>query len=198
MPRGAMLGTGESATNWVVLAEVRRPWGRHGDLLLGLHTDWPAARFSAGTELIFAWPDGRRRTAIVDLFAEVSGDFHLRLQGVTSINEARQFARAAIIAARETLTRPDAAELLHADLVGCSVIDRAGAELGIVGGIEETAGSDLLAVELRRGGQVLIPYVPAICIGFDREARRLVVDPPVGLLDPSLAVEVEAGNRAER
>jgi ribosomal 30S subunit maturation factor RimM len=33
------------------------------------------------------------------------------------------------------------------------------------------------------GGEVLIPLAEAICVRIDPQARRIVIDPPVGLLE---------------
>jgi ribosomal 30S subunit maturation factor RimM len=62
--------------------------------------------------------------------------------------------------------------------LGCEVTDRrTGAGLGRVIGWQEGGGSGLLQVE----GDLLIPFVRAICVEIDPEAKRIVVDLPEGL-----------------
>ena len=46
-------------------------------------------------------------------------------------------------------------------------------------------GQDLLAVEYQ-GRQVLIPMVKAIITSIDIENKKIVVDPPKGLIDVAL------------
>ena len=38
-------------------------------------------------------------------------------------------------------------------------------------------------VQASAGGEVLIPLAETICVDIDTAARRIVVDPPEGLLD---------------
>ena len=47
-------------------------------------------------------------------------------------------------------------------------------------GLYETGGVDVLVVTGSRG-EKLVPLAPYVVV--DREARRIVVDPPEGLLD---------------
>ncbi len=56
----------------------------------------------------------------------------------------------------------------------------AGEVVGRVTGLYETGGVDVLVVTGERG-EKLVPLAPYVTV--DREARRIVVDPPEGLLD---------------
>jgi 16S rRNA processing protein RimM len=60
------------------------------------------------------------------------------------------------------------------------VVTVAGEPVGNVTGLYETGGVDVLVVEGGRG-EVLIPLAPYVEV--DRKARRIVVDPPEGLLE---------------
>jgi 16S rRNA processing protein RimM len=55
-----------------------------------------------------------------------------------------------------------------------------GARVGTVTGLYETGGVDVLVVTGERG-EALIPLAPYVEV--DLKARRIVVDPPAGLLD---------------
>lgn len=62
------------------------------------------------------------------------------------------------------------------ELIGKSVVDTAGKELGVVAEVQDNPASDLLVLE----GEELIPL--AFFVEYDNQGR-IVVDPPVGLLD---------------
>ena len=68
------------------------------------------------------------------------------------------------------------------DLVGCQVQTSAGAAVGVVQGVEGTLDRSRLVVQ-SPDGEVLIPLVTAICTSIDVEAKRIVIDPPEGLLE---------------
>jgi 16S rRNA processing protein RimM len=103
----------------------------------------------------------------------------LRVEGVSDRAAAEAWVGAEVLAEREALG--DAGEGRHwwADLEGLPVVTVAGEPVGKVTGLYETGGVDVLVVEGERG-EVLIPLAPYVEV--DREGRRIVVDPPEGLL----------------
>jgi 16S rRNA processing protein RimM len=44
-------------------------------------------------------------------------------------------------------------------------------------------GGDLLELRKDAGGNVLVPFVDAICVDVDVVAKRIRLDPPPGLLE---------------
>lgn len=74
-------------------------------------------------------------------------------------------------------------EFYHADLIGLTVSDTGGADIGAVKAVHNHGADDLL--EVTRAGSsetVLIPFTQAIVPTVDLDAGRIVVDPPEGLL----------------
>ena len=70
------------------------------------------------------------------------------------------------------------------DLVGCSAVTLDGRPLGPVVDVWEAGGSAVLVVERPEdGAELLIPLSEAVCPVIDTSAKRIVVDPPDGLLD---------------
>ncbi len=67
--------------------------------------------------------------------------------------------------------------------MGLSVLTTDGTVVGEVGGLESRPVQDLLVVRLTGGGEALVPFVEQIVPEVDLEGRRVVIDPPAGLLD---------------
>jgi 16S rRNA processing protein RimM len=166
----------------VVVAEILRPRGNRGELLVRSQTDVPGrlkqleraqARLADGAdvpvEITEAW--------IHD------GNWVLKFAGVDSISDAEQFRGADLwVAAGERGSLPEG-EFFESDLIGCAVLDAAsGAELGKVGGWQACGGPPLMEMKMD-GREVLIPFVPAICRDVDLAARTIRVELPEGLLD---------------
>ena len=61
--------------------------------------------------------------------------------------------------------------------------DTRGLALGRVAGLERTAGVPMLAVDTGRAEPISIPFTRPIVVSIDAERRRIVLDPPEGLLD---------------
>lgn len=104
----------------------------------------------------------------------------VRLEGVEGRTAAEALVGAEVLAAHEELPDPGEGRLLWADLEGLEVVTAAGAAVGKVTGLYETGAVDVLVVT-GPGGEKLIPLAPYVEV--DRQARRIVVDPPEGLLD---------------
>ncbi len=69
------------------------------------------------------------------------------------------------------------------DLVGCTVVTVAGEAVGVVDSVLRTAGQELLSVRKGDGREALVPFVDEICVEVDVAGKRIVVDPPIGLLE---------------
>jgi 16S rRNA processing protein RimM len=70
----------------------------------------------------------------------------------------------------------------HFQLAGCQVVTSEGDDVGVVQGVEGEAGGQRLVVATP-GGEVLVPFATSICTAIDVAGRRIVIDPPAGLLE---------------
>jgi 16S rRNA processing protein RimM len=97
------------------------------------------------------------------------------------MSDAEQLAGAELrIPAADLTPLPEGTFYRH-DLIGCEVTTVDGRHVGPVVGVEGTAAGSRLVVEGPRG-EVLVPLAAHICVVVDPAARRIVVDPPEGLL----------------
>ena len=93
-------------------------------------------------------------------------------EGVTT-REAADALRGRVLHAEPIDDDPDA--LWVHELIGASVVDTAGTELGTVTAVEANPASDLLVLD--GGGLVPLRFV------VEHGGGRVVVDPPAGLFD---------------
>jgi 16S rRNA processing protein RimM len=162
----------------VTIGKVVRAVGLKGHLGVS-GTDGALARL---TEIVLARPgeeagEGGRRTVVE---ARAQGRiWAVRVAGVTDRTAAERLVGAEVLAERAALG--DAGDDRHywADLEGCAVITAAGEAVGTVTGLYETGGVDVLVVTGEKGER-LVPLAPYVTV--DTDARRIVVDPPEGLL----------------
>lgn len=73
-------------------------------------------------------------------------------------------------------------EFYQSDLIGFSVVTRAGETIGTLEGWKEYGGPPLLLVN-SGGRELLIPFAKSICVDIDVPNRRIVVELPEGLTD---------------
>jgi 16S rRNA processing protein RimM len=99
--------------------------------------------------------------------------------GVDTISDAEKFAGAEVSIPFEQRAELAEDELYQSDLVGCEVFDTTGRALGVVTEFQETGGTPLLLV----GTDLLIPFARSICTTIDVGNKKIVVNPPDGLLN---------------
>lgn len=99
------------------------------------------------------------------------GRYRVAFEGIGDLDAAESLRGAVLLA--EPLEDPEA--LFVHELIGSEVVDVEGRAHGRVRSVEANPASDLLVLE----GGVLVPLVFVVA----REAGRVVVDPPEGLLE---------------
>jgi 16S rRNA processing protein RimM len=97
------------------------------------------------------------------------------LDGVASREAALAWRGAEVAVPRDALPPIADDEIYAADLEGFRVVNREGVALGRVRRVTEAGAHPLLEVE-HDGGLRLVPYVPAIVVGVDREAATIEVE----------------------
>ena len=171
----------EAWDDLVLVGRIARTHGHRGAVIVKPDTDFPEERFAAGSTV---W---MRRGAEIVPVTIVDAWFHqgrpvLTLDGVASMTEAEALRGAELrVPERDLRPLPDGA-FYHFQLVGCEVMTVEGAVVGPVTAVEGEAGQHRLSVA-SEDGEVLVPLVTAICVSIDPAARRIVIDPPAGLLE---------------
>ena len=127
----------------------------------------------------------QRRLAVVE--ARPQGKlWAVWLEGISDRTAAEGLVGCAVLAERDQLGEAGEGSHYWADLEGLPVETTGGEQLGTVTGLYETGGVDVLVVTGGRG-EVLIPLAPYVEV--DLKVKRIVVDPPDGLLDGSGGTE---------
>jgi 16S rRNA processing protein RimM len=190
------MDTPPSSTAWVWLAWIRRPQGRKGEVFAEILTDFPE-KFSDRRHL---WllreieDTSPREVELQNHWLHRAGGqsgIVLHFVGVESISAAETLAGSIVAIPMEERAALAEDEVHIADLIGCELIDVAGAEPVVVGRIENvdrSAGpkpADAVPLLIVRGkrGEVLIPFAKSYLRKLDMAAARVEMALPDGLLD---------------
>ena len=165
----------------VSVARIARPQGHRGEVIADLLTDFPE-RFADLDRAYIKRADGRLLVLDLESSRAHKGRVALKFAGFDSINSAEELRGARVMVPRDQLIELPEDTYYDFDLIGCEVVDAEGQQLGRVEEVQDYGAAPLLLV---RDGkrELLIPLVMSICVEIDTERKRIVVNPPEGLLD---------------
>lgn len=179
----------ETPAPWVWLARIRRPQGRKGEVFADLLTDFPD-KFSERHRLwlLAETERGAAPPREVELVAHWlhKGGIVLHFSGVDSISAAEELTGRIVAVPRAERAALAEDEAYIGDLIGCTLVDLAGAEPLAVGEIEDvdrSAGPVALLVVRRHNSEVLIPFAKSYLRRIDLESRRVEMILPEGLVE---------------
>ncbi|MBB1023790.1 MULTISPECIES: ribosome maturation factor RimM [unclassified Dietzia] len=171
----------------LVVGRVVKSHGVRGEVVVEVRTDSPRERFAVGARLLGRTGKGRTATdrdVTVEAARDHSGRLLVRLAGVSDRDSADALRGMLLIVDSESLPDTgDPDEFHDHQLVGLTVLDTGGTQLGEVTEVVHTPGGELLSVRLSSGSEALVPFVARIVPRVDVVAGTCVIDPPEGLLD---------------
>jgi len=163
--------------NWTwTIGHVVATFGRHGEVRARILTDFPE-RFRELRRVCVRPPKGPARIYDVEATRFHRGCVLLKLAGVESIDDGELLRNADVQVRRDDAVPLEAGSFYNADLIGLQVVTKQGRVIGPIEDVLNYPGQDLMKI-----GDVLIPMVRQIVVSVDMDARRVVVDPPIGLL----------------
>jgi len=168
-------------TDMVTVGRIVRPHGHRGQVVVAPETDFGAERFGQGA-VVYVQRAGAVEPLRVTASREQAGRWIVGFDAVPTMNDAEALRGGELRIEASAMRALDGGRFYVHDLVGCRVEDVAGRAIGTVIDVQFAPASPLLVVR-RRGGEVLVPFVDAICRRVDPAARLIAIDPPGGLVD---------------
>jgi 16S rRNA processing protein RimM len=166
----------------LVIGRIGRAHGIRGEVTVDVRTDDPEGRFAPGSVILTEPAEAGPLTVAAGRVH--SGRLLLSFEGVADRTAAEALRGTVLVAEVDEDEVPDDPEEFYDhQLVGLAVQTVEGRPVGEVTQMLHLPGQDVFAVQRPDGGELLIPFVAEIVPDVDLAARRVVVDPPEGLLD---------------
>jgi 16S rRNA processing protein RimM len=163
----------------VSIGRIIRSEGKDGTLKIRFYQENLRELFF---KKIYIEKEGERLGYDVESFSLVRNSPFLRLKGIGSLKEADALrGREILVRAKEFPTLEDGS-YYEFQLLGCIVETIEGRQMGQVVEFIAIGSSNLLVVETG-GKKVEIPLVEAICRKIDLANKKIIIDPPEGLLE---------------
>ena len=164
----------------VTVGRIVRPHGHRGQVVVAPESDFAEERFKVG-RTVYLHREGAIEARTVEASRFYDGRWVVGLSGVESMNDAETLRNLELRIPEDAL-QPlgENAYYVH-HLLGCEVRTTGGEAVGAVRQVDLATGVPMLVVQ-GRGGEVLVPFVDAICRRVDPEARVIEIEPPDGLI----------------
>jgi 16S rRNA processing protein RimM len=167
----------------VAVGEVLRPWGLAGEVRVKPLTDRPEERFRQLRECVLWEPVADRREDCRITGCRFDGEeLFVRMEGVTSPEAAKRFSGRLLAVAREDALPAPEGSFYPWEMTGAVVETRDGRRVGEFVGVDDNSAQPLWIVT-DQGREHLVPAVPEIVVDVNVAERRIIIDPPEGLLD---------------
>ncbi|GAC1443591.1 MAG: ribosome maturation factor RimM [Mycobacteriales bacterium] len=166
----------------LTVGRIGKPQGIRGEVTVEVRTDVPEIRFAVGSVLMT--DPAERGPLTVGSARDQNGRLVVAFEGVADRNGAELLRNTMLqVDAADIPASTDPDEFHDTELVGlvAELVD--GSPLGEVADVLHLPHGDVLVVRRDDDSEVLVPFVKAIVPNVDLASRRLVVDPPEGLLD---------------
>ncbi|MEN3332999.1 MAG: rRNA processing protein RimM [Blastocatellia bacterium] len=166
----------------VVIARIVKVRGIRGEVAGNIETDFPE-RFEQ-LERVTVWmPNDVRLSLTLEDHWFHKGRVILKFAGYDTMTAAEQLVGGRLMISEAEAFELEEDEFYEYDLIGAAVVTAEGQPVGSVVRLLRTSGADLLVVESDDKRELLIPFVDEICTAVDRDARRITINPPAGLLE---------------
>lgn len=166
----------------VVIGAIERPFGVKGEVKVLSLSDVPD-RFRSLDQVVLTSREGKRLETRVTKVRGGGDRYILSVEALHSPEEAGKFRGGYLYAGREGVaTSLSADAFLQCDLIGLSVVDHEGHEVGRLEEVIETASGHLLVV---RNGEreAMVPAVKEFVTQVDLARREVTLHAIPGLLD---------------
>lgn len=179
--------SGQRDPRYLVVGHLNKPHGTKGEMFAWPLTDHPESVYAPGVNVFLgdqtgSEPDPAFGAVRIEAVRPFRNGYLVCLDGVHDRNQAEALRGRYLMMPIEALAPLAEGQLFYHQLLGMEVVTRAGVRLGEITEVYELRPATMLEV---RGpdGEFMIPYLSHIVVEVDAEARRMVIDPPEGLLD---------------
>jgi 16S rRNA processing protein RimM len=164
----------------VPLGEIVTTHGLHGWLKLNLF-NLNTTALSGGVEVILE-KAGARSIRRLEASRLQGHRFLIKLNDVDSIEQAMQFVGSTLLVGEKDLESLAPGQYYHYQVIGFEVFAATGERLGTISSTLSTPAGELYVVQ-GTDKEHLIPAVKEFIDKVDFSTRKMIINPPEGLLD---------------
>ena len=169
--------------NWddmVLVGRIARPHGLQGHVAVNPETDFMEERFRPGAT-VWMQANGAAEPLTIASSRVQNGRPVIAFEGRLRREDVEPLAGAELRVPEDTLQPLEPGRYYEHELRGSTVEMLGGGTIGTVARVEGGPGGSRLVIN-GQNGEVLIPLAVEICVDIDVSAKRILVNPPEGLI----------------
>lgn len=179
----------DAGRDLVVVGTVVKPHGIKGEICVISHADSPSL-FSEVPHVYLRGKKGNMQSYELTKLRMHKSRPLLTLKGVTDRNQVELLRGMEIVVKREDMPAPEDDQVYLHDIIGFMVTLEDGTEIGPFIRFIETSATEVWIVK-HPVTEIMIPAEDEFIIDIDMDAKRIIVDPPEGLIELYLAEEAK-------
>lgn len=169
--------------DYLNVGKIVNTQGLKGEVRVVSQTDFPELRYKKG-ELLTLFQEGKESIHLIIKSHRKHKNFDiLSFEGHLSINDVEKYREGILKIAQEQLTDLEENEYYYHEIIGLTVIDILGKEIGKIREILSPGANDVWVVQRTKKKDVLLPYIESVVKKIDQEKGLVLVDIPEGLID---------------
>ena len=166
----------------VSVARAVKTRGLKGEVVADLLTDFPE-RFESLERVIALSPKGARHDLEIEDYFFQNGRIVLKFVGYETIEASQELVGCDFCIPELDRVSLEEDEYYDFELEGCVVSKVSGETVGTVSSILKTGGTEILVIKTSDEKDVLVPLAESMVVKIDTAAKKIVIDPPEGLLE---------------
>lgn len=174
--------TAGAPTRWIEFGTVARAHGVRGEVrLVPMHLDVDLPDKVERVRLV-GRHGGEKVLSLVSV-RPTNGALLVVFEGIGDRDAAQALSGARVSVDAADLPPAEPGEIYLYELTGATALDAAGAVLGVVEGLVDNHGQDVLVLRGPARDERLVPLADDTLVSFDRDARKVTLRVPEGLFD---------------
>lgn len=158
---------------FLVVGRLRRPHGIHGEIIMDVLTDFPER---LRVKRMVYVGENRQPLRIQGLRPHNQA-LLMKFDGYDTPDQVGEFRNQLVSIQAHSLPVLPEGEYYHHQLMGITVLDEAGVEIGTLSDIIETGARDVYVVTSPEKGELLFPAIDSVILKVDLENKQMIIRP---------------------
>ncbi|HEY3405281.1 MAG TPA: ribosome maturation factor RimM [Ohtaekwangia sp.] len=159
---------------------ILKPHGLKGEVTISLEAEAPEDLETL--ESLFLEKDGRLEPYFIESISVRGAKAYLKLEDIDSIEDASRISKQSIYLPRNSRPKSEKGEFYDDEVIGFSVYEEDGNELGKIREIIKAGPNKLLALD-HNDKEILIPVNGPFITSINKSKKKITVNLPEGFLD---------------